>query len=346
MTRPRSAAVTWCLLSAALFGASTPLAKTLLADLGPVTLAGLLYLGAAVGVAPFSRRGGSPKRRRTRTHLAYLVCAVVFGGIAGPILLLIGLSHAPAASASLWLNLETVATAALAWLIFREHLGLRMWLAAACVVAGGLLLAWPFDVGTLTGAMFITGACVCWGIDNNVTSLLDGYTPAQSTLIKGTIAGSLNLAVGVAIEGVPAAGGAIAAGLIVGAFAYGISIMMYIGGAQQLGATRSQLLFSTAPLWGVGLAWIGFGEAAMSMQVLALAPMAVGIGLLVGADHEHEHSHRALTHAHSHRHDDGHHDHVHPGLPARLRHTHEHTHVVVTHRHAHHPDLHHRHSHD
>lgn len=345
MNRFRTAPAAWCLLSAALFGASPPFAKELLEGIGPLTLAGLLYLGAALGVAPFSFRGGSPERRRHPTHLKYLLGAVVFGGIAGPVLLLWGLARTPAASASLWLNFETVATAACAWLLFREHLGLRTWLAAACVVVAGALLALPLDIGTLSGAGLIAGACICWGLDNNLTSLIDGYTPAQSTLIKGLAAGGVNLALGLAIEGAPSPA-MIAPALGVGALAYGVSIMLYISGAHHLGATRSQMLFASAPFWGVAVAWFAFGEPVTTMQLIAIAPMAVGVGLLLGGSHEHEHSHESLTHTHSHRHDDDHHHHyVHPGMPAWVRHTHEHSHDQVTHSHPHHPDLHHRHTH-
>lgn len=340
----RTAPAIWCVVAAALFGASAPVAKALLEDLGPLTLAGLLYLGAAIGVAPFSRRGGSPERRRDRARMKYLVGAVVFGGIVGPVLLLWGLSRTPAASASLWLNLETVATAVCAWLLFREHLGVRAWLAIACVVAAGALLALPLDAGTLAGAGLIALACLCWGLDNNFTSLIDGYTPAQSTLIKGLVAGMVNLGLGVTFEGLPPAT-SLAPALGVGALAYGVSIMLYISGAHHLGATRSQMLFASAPFWGMALAWSAFGEPVTAMQLVAIAPMAVGVALLLRSTHAHTHTHETLTHTHSHCHDDEHHTHVHPGLAASVRHTHEHSHTPVTHAHAHHPDLHHRHPH-
>ena len=250
----RASPISWCILSAALFGASTPLAKQLLDATGPFTLAGLLYLGAAIAVVPFSLRGGSRARFRQRAHVAHLGGAILFGGIAGPALLLFGLQHAQAASVSLWLNLETVATALLAWLFFREHLGARTWAAAALVVAAGALLAFPFDAGSLSAATLVALACACWGLDNNHTALLDGVTPAQATLVKGCIAGAVNLVVGLAVEGTPTAAN-VATALAVGSLGYGVSIMLYIKGAQHLGATRSQLLFATAPLWGVALAW-------------------------------------------------------------------------------------------
>ncbi len=344
MMRPRLTPTLGCLAAAALFGSSPPVAKALLRDVGPLTLAGLLYLGAALGVLPFSLRGGSPERRRSRAHLRHLVTAIFFGGVAGPVLLLLGLARAPAASVSLWLNLETVATAALAWLFFREHLGLRAGLAVACVVGAGLLLALPFDVGTATGAALVAGACICWGLDNNATALIDGYTPAQATAIKGVVAGALNLTLGLALEG-PPPGHALLPALGLGALAFGLSIMLYIRGAHQLGATRSQMIFAAAPFWGSLVAWVGFGETITTGQLVAIAPMAVGVALLLTAEHSHAHQHDALVHSHSHRHDDLHHDHVHPGLPAWVRHTHEHGHQVVSHAHPHHPDLHHRHDH-
>ncbi len=342
--RALNSPLVWCLLSAALFGASTPVAKSLLAELGPITLAGALYLGAALGVLPFCAKGGSPERRKQPRHWLYLAGAVGFGGIVGPVLLLIGLDRTPAASAALWLNLETVATAVLAWAFFREYLGVRTWLAVLCVVAAGLLLAAPFETGTLVGAALIAMACVCWGLDNNFTALIDGYTPAQSTAVKGLVAGGVNLALGLAIESAPTLS-SVGLALVVGAFAYGISIMLYISSAHQLGATRSQLVFASAPLWGVGLAWLAFAESVAWNQVVALVPMVIGIALLVRGEHAHDHRHDAITHSHSHRHDDGHHTHVHPGLPAWLRHTHEHAHEPVSHSHAHEPDLHHRHVH-
>jgi len=334
-----------CLLAALLFGASTPIAKLLLEAVGPFTLAGLLYLGGALGVLPFSFRGGSPELRRIPRQRRLLALAVFFGGGLGPVLLLFGLRAAPAASVSLWLNTETVATVILAWAFFQEHLDRRTVLAAALVLAGGLLLAAPGGAARWQAGALVALACVCWGADNNLTALVSGFTPAQTTLVKGIGAGTINLAIGLAFEGgLPPVNGILAA-LVVGAFSYGLSIMLYISGAQQLGASRSQLLFSTSPFLGVLLAWLVFGEPARALQFGAAAFMVAGIALMLTARHEHEHTHERMVHTHEHRHDDGHHDHVHPGLPAWVRHTHEHEHQPVTHTHPHVPDLHHRHEH-
>lgn len=334
-----------CLAAAALFGASTPIAKELLGSVGPFTLAGLFYLGGAIGVLPFAFRGGSRELRRDARQRGMLALAVLFGGGVGPVLLLFGLRASPAASVSLWLNTETVATAFLAWAFFREHLDRRTVLAAVLVLAAGLFLAVPGGAAGWRAGALVALACVCWGLDNNLTALVSGFTPGQTTMVKGVGAGTVNLAIGLILEGgIPAVGGILVA-LVVGAFSYGVSIMLYISGAQQLGASRSQLLFSTSPFIGVLLAWFMFGEPTTMVQIVAAIFMVAGIVLMLTARHEHEHTHEAMVHTHAHRHDDGHHTHVHPGLPAWVRHTHEHTHEPVTHTHPHVPDLHHRHGH-
>lgn len=344
--RGGAAPVAWCLLSAALFGASTPTSKLLLdGQVGPLTLAGLLYLGAGVATAPFALSGGSAARRRDPTNLRRLAGAVLFGGLLGPVALLIGLRTAPSASVSLWLNLETTATAVLAWAFFRENLGGLGWLANGLVVVAGVLLAAPEGFGFAPSALLVALACVCWGLDNNLTAVIDGYTPAQITVAKGLVAGGVNLALGLTLESSRPSAGVVAAAMVVGALAYGASIVLYIRGAQQLGATRSQMIFATAPFLGTGTAWLLLGEPVLLAQLGAAGLMVVALALLLTDRHEHEHRHEAVRHTHAHRHDDDHHGHSHPDLPPEAWHTHEHEHPPVVHSHPHVPDLHHRHRH-
>jgi drug/metabolite transporter (DMT)-like permease len=334
-----------CLLAALLFGAWTPISKFLLASLGPFTLAGLFYLGGALAVLPASRKGGSAELRRDPVQIRRLLGAVIFGGGIGPVLLLIGLRAAPAASVSLWLNFETIATALLAWVFFREHLDRRVVAAVAMVFVAGILLAAPGGFNLAWAGVLVGLACVAWGIDNNLTALISGYTPAQTTLVKGVVAGSVNLSIGIILERQMPTVGVLLIALGVGGLAVGVSIALYIFGAQHLGATRSQLIFATAPFLGVILSWAFLGEPVLAVQIASGALMAVGIGILLTSHHEHSHVHEAVTHTHSHTHDDGHHDHVHPGVPASVRHTHPHTHEETEHEHPHVPDLHHRHEH-
>lgn len=340
----RARPILWCLIAAALFGASTPAAKPLLAGLSPLLLAGFLYLGAAIAVAPWAVRGLSGLSV-DRKNVYNLAGAVLFGGVLGPALLLTGLSIASAASVSLWLNLETVATAVLARVFFKEHFSRRTWLAVALVIAGSVLLAPGSPTGGLASGL-VALACIAWGLDNNLTAIIDRFSPAQVTFTKGLVAGSVNVALGLALDPVPLELWAVGSALVVGAFGYGASLLLYIAGAQHLGATRSQLIFSTAPAWGLGVAWLVLGESLLPVHLVAAALMGLAIWLWHRDGHSHGHVHPRLTHHHWHRHDDEHHEHEHDSpVLSGTWHSHEHTHEPQEHEHEHHPDLHHRHDH-
>ncbi len=349
------APVLMALVSALLFGAAAPASKFLLEGLNPFQLAGLLYLGAALAVAPSALRSnglGLPSHKDTHNQLR-LLGAIVFGGILGPVALLSGLRLAGAASVSLWLNLELAATAVLGILIFRDHLGGKGWIGIALAIAASMIVAWaPGNTG-LTAGILVLMACLCWGLDNHLTALIDGITPSQSTFWKGVIAGLVNLIIGTSFSSIPVEMSGdllidlplIVIALIVGALSYGASIVLYIHSAQSIGATRAQVLFASAPFFGVALSVVFLGESLSFMHLVATLLFIVGAGLLMIEDHAHLHTHKLINHKHLHRHDDGHHNHQHPGFDPRKYHSHEHTHEPIRHSHQHWPDLHHRHTH-
>jgi drug/metabolite transporter (DMT)-like permease len=334
------------LVSAALFGAATPASKVLLAGLTPFQLAGLLYMGAALGVAPFTfKKGFGLPRRGDRRNRARLAGAAVFGGVAGPVLLLFGLRAADAASVSLWLNFELAATALLGALVFHEHLGALGWGGVAAAFAGAALLALPEGMAGIAPGLLVLLACACWGLDNHLTALIDGITPAQSTFWKGLVAGAVNFALGLALD--PLAGGylLVAGAILIGVLSYGTSIVLYISAAQKLGATRAQIVFSTAPFFGVLLSVAVLGEPLTALHLASGALFVAAVAFFALERHAHLHAHEALEHEHAHRHDDGHHDHPHPDLPRSTWHSHRHRHEPTVHAHPHWPDLHHRHPH-
>ena len=337
--------VAQALLAALLFGASTPASKWLLTTLTPLQLAGLLYLGAALGTAPSLLRDAGALRVMSRRNALRLLGAIALGGVAGPVLLLIGLRTALAGSVSLLLNLELAATAVLGLLLFREPLGPRGWLGVAGVLLAGALVSigagWP----GIVAALWVAGACLCWGLDNHLTARIDGITPASSTFVKGSVAGATNLALGLSLAPLAASGATVVTALGVGAVCYGASVALYIASAQQLGATRAQALFAVAPFAGAALAWAALGEPIGGAQLAGAALLVLSVALVVRSQHEHEHVHGEAEHVHSHRHDDGHHHHAHPGLSPDAQHSHWHRHEPQAHAHPHWPDLHHRHGH-
>jgi drug/metabolite transporter (DMT)-like permease len=206
------------------------------------------------------------------------------------------------------------------------------------VSSGG---GWP-GVGA---AALVAAACACWGLDNQLTALIDGITPARSTFWKGLGAGAANLAVGLAAEPAVAGAPAAAAALGVGGLAYGASIALYIAAAQQLGATRAQGVFASAPFLGAALCFGVLGEPLGAAHLVGAALLAVSVAALLRARHDHAHVHEAMAHVHAHRHDDGHHRHPHAGLAPDTWHSHWHAHERLAHAHPHWPDLHHRHPH-
>ena len=333
-----------CLVAALLFGASTPAASVIADDMTPLVLAGLLYLGAAIVVAPWWLRR-PPDRAALRRDRRSLAVAIVAGGAIGPALLTAGLVDTPAATASLLLNMELVATVVLAATLFREHLGRNMLLAAALVTVAGALLVWEPGATANLSALLIVGACVCWGLDNSVTSRIDQVSPQHVTFLKGIVAGSVNLVLGLLISGAGDVGAwSVLGALVVGAFGYGMSITLWVRGAQQLGAARGQVIFATAPFIGAVLAWVLLSEPVAAVQIVAMAIAACGVAISLRSAHLHQHHHHAMQHTHEHEHTDGHHDHAHPdGFEGRHSHVHEHAAIVHSHRHV--PDLHHRHEH-
>ena len=333
-----------CGVAALLFGASTPFAAQLAHEMNPFTLAGLLYLGAALAVIPGSVRY-HPSVASMRRGRGRLTLAVVLGGAVGPVLLAMGLRHTSAASASLLLNLELVFTVVLAAVVFREHIGRRVVLGAGLVAVASVVVGWSGSTPDFRiGALLIAAACGCWAIDNGVTADLDELAPAHITLAKGLVAGGANTLIGLSVSPLPELP-AIGAALLIGVFGYGISITLWVAGARDLGAARAQVVFATAPFLGAIIAWTIFGDAITVAAVIALVVAVIGVALVTRSDHAHLHTHPDLEHDHEHVHDDGHHDHEHAD-GFRGRHQHPHLHTALEHTHAHVPDLHHRHDHD
>jgi len=338
------------LSSAILFGLATPISKTLLGGITPFQLAGLLYLGAALGLLPrvISTRGYRKVLRMNRENRVRLLGAIVLGGVGGPLALLFGLRIASASSVSMWLNLEMVFTVLLGHFLFDDYLGWLGWLGSAGSVGAAILLSWGGGVAGLTAGALVALACLFWGFDNHFTALIDEISPASNTFFKGLVAGTFNLVLGLVLTGYGAGWGQTLGALGLGVLSYGVSIALYIGAAQGLGATRAQIIFASAPFFGVGGAVLILGEGLSVIQISAASILVISLIPLLIDKHLHVHEHDSVEHEHIHRHFEGHHEHSHEDAPLlkRLFHSHRHSHEEVTHSHPHLPDIHHRHEHE
>jgi drug/metabolite transporter (DMT)-like permease len=333
------------LLSAALFGASAPAGKSVISFFSPFQLAGLLYLGASLGSLPLvlkQHKGklfGVPKSARAK-----LLGALMCGGCAAPAYMY-SLTLAPASTVSMYLCLESPFTALLAALFFKEHIGRLGILGVLGTTTAAVLLSSGQGTAGLLAAIAAASACLLWSLDNNLTATMDGITPVEFTFWKGLVAGGVNFLMGCIVSPLHASSQALLGAIAVGVLCYGLSITCYITAAQKLGAMRSQVIFASAPFFGVGISALALGERLTNIQFVAATILIASIFVLLRDQHDHHHNHEAMSHTHEHTHDDGHHNHVHEGEPLSLRHSHWHEHEPMEHGHAHLPDLHHRHSH-
>jgi drug/metabolite transporter (DMT)-like permease len=340
--------VVCAILAAALFGATAPAGKLLLDGLSPFQLAGLLYLGAAIGVAPLLLKDAESQviGRMSIEQRWRLFGAIGCGGIFAPVCLLFALKLASAGSVSLWLNLELIATAVVGYFWFHDRLGKLGWWAVVLTLFASGCLSWGEGIAGLTAGGLVGLACLGWGWDNHLMALIDGISPAQSTFWKGLIAGMVNLTLGIAIAPYTASWTTTAIGLGVGVLAYGVSLVLYLIAAQSLGATRSQIIFAAAPFFGLMYAALFLGEAITNLQSGSMVLKLLSLWLLFQDGHHHAHTHTPMAHIHWHRHDDEHHDHHHDRVKSSPQwHYHWHEHPAIEHSHSHVPDLHHRHPH-
>jgi drug/metabolite transporter (DMT)-like permease len=345
--------ISHALLAAVLFGASTPLAKVLLPQFDPILLAGLLYLGSGFGLAVWwllrsrSRAEGRGEAGLARQDLPWLAGAFLCGGVAGPILLMLGLATTPASTASLLLNLEGVLTALLAWFVFKEHFDARIMLGMALITSGAGCLSWigrP-QVGVPWGALAIVGACLAWALDNNLTRKVSSADPVQTAMLKGLVAGGVNTSLALLLGAKLPSAGAVLGAAVVGLLGYGVSLTLFVFALRHIGTARTGAYFSIAPFVGAALA-IGFLRDPLTLgSLVGAAFMGLGVWLHLSERHAHQHRHESMDHDHLHTHDE-HHLHPHsssdpPGEP----HAHPHHHQELVHSHAHYPEIHHRHEH-
>ena len=333
-------------LAAALFGVSTPFAKLLLGEIEPIPLAALLYLGSGLGllVVGIARRSeGAPMKERGLDPGDYpwLAGATLTGGVLAPIALFTGLRVTPAATASLLLNLEIMATALIAFFVFAEHVGRRALAAIGVITAAGIVLgSSPQGLsGYSLGAAAVAGACILWGVDNNLTRKISGKDPLAIAMVKGLAAGGISLFLALLSRADVPGIQAIAAALVVGFITYGVSIVLFVMALRELGAARTSAYFASAPFIGTIVSLLLFREIPGMGFLVALPLFLLGAALLVGERHAHPHIHERVVHVHRHWHD-AFHAHGHPGEDPE-EHVHAPAHETEEHEHAHSPGGHH-----
>lgn len=318
--------------------------------MSPALLAGLLYLGSGVGLqlilivqrknAAHELQDLSPKNRLK------FIGAIVAGGLVAPICLAYGIKYGTAFEVSLLLNLETVATTVIAWLVFKEYIGPYVWWGKVLILLGAVIVVLRSDggAGFSFSGLLVVFACIFWGVDNNLTHDVQELSSTVLASVKGLAAGAISVILAALFFPGPVTVPQIAGALAIGAVSYGLSLVLFVEALRKIGAARTSTFFASGPFAGTLFSVALLGERPPLSYWMATALMLAGIFLLYREVHQHSHSHEALAHAHKHSHDE-HHRHAHEVDDKQETHEHYHVHEEITHSHAHWPDIHHRHRH-
>lgn len=338
------------ILSAVLFGMSPVACKIVVGDMASSLLAGLLYLGSGLGLTLVVLRQRLPVHQivgsLSRRQWGFLVGAILSGGVLAPLFLAYGIRLGTASEVSLLLNFETVATTLLAWMVFHEQIGLRVWIGKVFIVGASILVLFTGGSGLQLSVpgLSVLAACLLWGIDNNLTREVESLPATLLACIKGWSAGLFNVLLSLILFKSQFTALQVSGTLVIGALSYGASLVLFIHALREIGSARTSTWFATGPFIGTILSVLFLGERPPGEYWVAAVVMLSGMGFLYGEMHRHLHQHEMVTHAHPHEHDE-HHQHGHEDGTPVGRHDHLHTHEPMTHSHVHWPDIHHRHTH-
>lgn len=275
----------FAVIAAALYAINAPFSKLLLDYMSPTFMAGFLYLGAGVGMLIVALvrkvlRYENNEEKFTVRELPYTVAMIALD-IMAPIFLLLGLSYTTAANASLLNNFEIVATAVIAFAVFKERVSGRLFWGILFVTLSCALLSFE-DMSGLdfsVGSLFVLLACVCWGIENNCTRKLSSKDPLKIVLLKGIFSGLGSVVIALCLREQITAWWSIIAVLAVGFVAYGLSIFFYVYAQRLLGAARTGAYYAVAPFIGTLLSLVIFKEIPQFNYYIALVIMAAGAWL-------------------------------------------------------------------
>lgn len=332
MNKHNVKATAFAVMAAVFYALNVPFSKILLSHMEPTLMAGLLYLGAGVGIGVLSlfRLNNRKKTERlTKKDLPYVIGMIVLD-IAAPILLMFGITTSTSSDASLLGNFEIVATSIIALLVFKESVSKRLWIAILCITTASTMLSLNIaeDIHFSAGSFFVLAATLCWGLENNCTRQISSKSTYEIVMLKGFFSGIGSLVIAfISGERFSEIKWVLAA-MTLGFVAYGLSIFLYVRAQNTLGAARTSAYYAAAPFVGAGLSFLILGEKLTPLYFAAFAVMLTGTILVIEdtliRTHTHVHEH-IVTHTHN----GTTHTHI-------IRHTHPHDHIMSEKNHRHH----------
>ena len=332
MDRNKIRAILYAFLAAFFYAINVPLSKILLENVGPTTMAALLYLGAGIGISILSLINKKDRKRSehlSKKDLPFVIGMIVLD-IAAPIFLMLGISLGSSSNASLLGNFEIVATTIIALAVFKEFVTKRLWVAIALITASSIMLSFEgTDSFSFSyGSLLVLAATVCWGFENNCTRKISSKSTYEIVILKGIFSGLGSLTIALIKREAFPGFGYIAAVLLLGFVAYGLSIFLYVRAQNTLGAAKTSAYYAIAPFVGAALSFLLLREKLTWIYIVALAVMILGTVFVVMDTliRNHVHIH---THTFTHTHDGSTHTHT-------VTHSHAHNHYVTDEKHGHH----------
>ena len=331
MDRRKTTAIVYALLAAIFYAVNVPVSKVLLKDVGPTTMAALLYLGAGIGIGIVSlinKKDREKSERLSKKDLPFVLGMIVLD-IAAPIFLMLGISYGTSANASLLGNFEIVATTVIALCIFKEAVSKRLWLAIALITLSSIILSFEGaeSLQFSCGSLFVLLATICWGFENNCTRNISPKDTYEIVTIKGIFSGLGSLAIAFIRREASRGMRYIAVALVLGFVAYGLSIFLYVRAQNTLGAAKTSAYYAINPFVGAFLSFVFLKERLSIIYLIALVIMFAGSAFVVRDTLVRHHLH---THQHTftHTHDGVTHTHT-------VMHTHDHDHYITDEKHGH-----------
>jgi drug/metabolite transporter (DMT)-like permease len=288
------------IISAVLFGVSSTLNKIALEEVHPLVVAGMIYFVGGlflfgVHLSPLQKKLLSlfetptevEKTMSTRDYRT-LAFVILSGSVIAPLLLLHGLNETTAINASLLLNAESLFTVMIAFTFLKERGKRKDYLAILLLLVGMVFVTTNGEFQTLTlstqvtGNLLVVGACLFWGIDNNLSKFLSKkkdivMVTGLKCFIGGDVLLVLSLVLGI---GVPIPLTAVPYLLSVGAFSIAFSILLFLFALREIGSMRTGVVFGVSSLFGAVFAFLVLREAFTIVQLLAGAVMLLGVYVL------------------------------------------------------------------
>ncbi len=316
-------AIVYAFIAALFYAAGMPFSKILLREVDTFMAAGMLYLGAGIGIFALSKLAPKLKlntsEKLSKEDLKYVV-AMILLDILAPILLMTGLFMTTSSNAALLNNFEIVATSIIALVVFKEAISRKLWVGIILVIIASFILSFE-DMSSLKfswGSIFILLATIAWGFENNCTRMISNKSVFEIVTIKGIFSGTGSVLIAFLIgQNLPPARYVLAV-LLIGFISYGLGIFFYVKAQATLGAAKTSAYYAIAPFVGVLLSVLILGDSLTLKYFVALAVMIPGSIIIVidtlTISHEHRHKHRIhvldggkssykiVEHSHIHRH--------------------------------------------